>query len=42
MRDDVEDRWLMLSESLSPVLDGVLKDVGEDGLRTAARWRINR
>lgn len=35
------DGWLKLPGNLSPAVDGELKDVGEDGLRTVVRWRID-
>lgn len=38
---DLEDRWLKLPGNLSPTVDGVLKDVGEDSLRTVLRWYID-
>lgn len=38
---DLEDRWLKLPGNLSPTVDGVLKDVGEDCLRTVVRWYID-
>lgn len=40
-RKDLEDRWLNLPGNLSPTVDGVLKDVGEDCLRTVVRWYID-
>lgn len=35
------DRWRKLPGNLSPTVDGVLKDVGEDCLRTVVRWYID-
>lgn len=39
--EHIKDRWLKLPGNMSPKVDGVLKDVGEDCLRTVVRWYID-
>lgn len=39
--EDIEDGWLKLPGNLSFKVAGVLKDVGEDCLRTVVRWYID-